>query len=186
MSYHPAEYVIDDSELPRRDTSIDEEESLTPTGTSRTITITRRPSETTGAVSVNDAPPSPRGGDKDWLLEDKLVFTNNAWRSWVPSAVASVICVAVAGGFMALFTFERAWYLSLTLVTFGLIFAWKARRETYIFDNNTNLFTFQRRQLCGSVLMKIPFHDIKEVKIAESTDTQGTHFTLSLCSRTII
>jgi len=141
-----------------------EEESRTATQKNRRATVGRH------ANSSNNITPLQSLDDE---FETVLSFKTNPWQTWIPSGFWAGACIAAAGIVLSVSPIERSWYVAATLLIFSIAFALRARSEVYTFDPNTHFFTLQKRALWGSSVMTVSFNEIKEVKLEESTDTQG-------------
>jgi hypothetical protein len=67
----------------------------------------------------------------------------------------------------------KLWYLSVTLGVFAVALALQAKREKYTFDITSGRCTLKTLSVLGIEVQQYWFHEIKEVRIEESTDTQG-------------
>jgi hypothetical protein len=59
------------------------------------------------------------------------------------------------------------------LAAFGVALALQAKREKYTFDINSGRCTLNTLSILGRDIQQYWFHEIKEVRLEESTDTQG-------------
>jgi hypothetical protein len=112
--------------------------------------------------------------DMDLATEDAHIeFNNHPLRSWIPNVLLAIISVVLALLLSIVFGLEQYWYVSLTLLTLSVTLVLRARSEEYIVDKPTRKFVIQRRRLFRSGTITIPFHEIKDIKLEESTDVQG-------------
>lgn len=100
-----------------------------------------------------------------------IEVTSNPWKTWVAWLSFALLC-----GVLCLFVivmFPKLWYLSVTLGVFSVALALQAKRENYTFDINSGRCTLKTLSVLGNEVQQYWFHEIKEVRLEESTDTQG-------------
>lgn len=88
--------------------------------------------------------------------------------AWLASALlAASLCILI------IVKWPNIWYLAITLGVFAVTLALHAKRETHTFDINSGRCTMNTLSLLGRSIQQYWFHEIKEVRLEESTDTQG-------------
>jgi hypothetical protein len=100
-----------------------------------------------------------------------IILTSNPWTTWVAWLCSSLICVSLC--IMIIAMYPKLWYLSITIGTFAVALALHAKRENYTFDINSGRCTLKTISVLGREVQQYWFHEIKEVRLEESTDTQG-------------
>lgn len=100
-----------------------------------------------------------------------IVIISNPWKTWVAWLSSSLLCLALSITIIVLY--PTLWYLSITLGAFWIALALQAKREKYTFDIGSGRCTIKTLSVLGQDTQQYWFHEIKEVRLEESTDTQG-------------
>eukprot|EP01122_Echinamoeba_exundans_P006811 TRINITY_DN1982_c0_g1_i2.p2 TRINITY_DN1982_c0_g1~~TRINITY_DN1982_c0_g1_i2.p2 ORF type:complete len:141 (-),score=20.00 TRINITY_DN1982_c0_g1_i2:1440-1841(-) len=103
-----------------------------------------------------------------------LSFNNSALQSWIPASVLGVLLVFGGAGVMLFFGGVQLWYLSVTMSVFGATLLLRASKETYTFDSSTKTFFMVKKRLFRTKVVELNFREIKDVKLDESVDAQGS------------
>lgn len=107
----------------------------------------------------------------DQALRAPIILTSNPWRTWVAwlssAFVAATLCIVI------IVLWPNIWYLAITLAVFAVTLAFHAKREKYTFDITSGRCTLDTLSVLGRSIQQYWFHEIKEVRLEESTDTQG-------------
>lgn len=106
----------------------------------------------------------------------KLSFQNSALQSWIPSAVLGVLLIFAGLGVLLFLGASQLWHVSVTLGVFGVSLLLRASQEDYLFDGESRVFTMTKKRLFRTKNVQLNFREIKDVKLEESVDTQGTQF----------
>lgn len=106
-----------------------------------------------------------------FILREPIVFTSNPLKTWVAFVSCSLLCITLS--FTVIIKWSYLWYLSITLAAFSAALAVQAKRERFTFDICTGRCTMQTWSILGASTQEWWFHEIKEVSLEESTDTQG-------------
>lgn len=99
------------------------------------------------------------------------MIISNPWKTWVAWLSISLLCVSLS--IVLIILVFRLWYLALVLAGFSITLALHAKREKYTFDMNSGRCTLSTLSVLGRDVQEYWFHEIKEVRLEESTDTQG-------------
>lgn len=100
-----------------------------------------------------------------------IVIVSNPWKTWVAWLSSSLLCLALS--IIIIVFYPTLWYLSITLGAFWVALALQAKREKYTFDIGSGRCTIKTLSVLGQDIQQYWFHEIKEVRLEESTDTQG-------------
>lgn len=100
-----------------------------------------------------------------------IVLSSNPWTTWVAWLSSALVCAVLCG--VVFVKWSDLWYLAVTLGTFAVALAFQAKRESYTFDLNSGRCTVKTLSVLGPFQQQYWFHEIKEVRLEESTDTQG-------------
>lgn len=131
----------------------------------------RRRTRANSGQSEGGSSASEQLGNRVQAYRAPIVFLSNPWKTWVAWLSSALLC-----GAMCLFVIvmnAKLWYLSVTLGVFAVALALQAKREKYTFDITSGRCTLKTLSVLGIEVQQYWFHEIKEVRIEESTDTQG-------------
>lgn len=125
-----------------------------------------------GGASFGDATPRETPPlNLDTQYRAPIVLISNPWKTWVAwlasAFLAATLCILI------IVMWPNIWYLAITLGVFSGTLALHAKREKYTFDINSGRCTLETISVLGRSTQQYWFHEIKEVRLEESTDTQG-------------